>query len=76
MKVYLIADDVIYFPMNIDWFGGNQNYGWKVPQPYDTISMPIPPPENWHPYANFEYKTVSKRFNAVEIFEKQNGVLK
>ena len=29
--------------------------------------------ENWDPYANFEYKTISLQFNGAEIFTKQNG---
>ena len=33
-------------------------------------------PENWDPYANFEYKTISVQFKGAEIFTKQNGVLK
>ena len=31
--------------------------------------------ENWDPYANFEYKTISVRLLGVEIFAKQNGIL-
>ena len=33
-------------------------------------------PENWDPYANFEYKTISVRYSGAEIFTKQNVVLK
>ena len=30
--------------------------------------------ENWNPYANFEYRTISVQFQGVEISAKQNGV--
>ena len=33
-------------------------------------------PENWDPYANFEYKTISVQYSGAEIFTKQNAVLK
>ena len=33
-------------------------------------------PENWDPYANFEYRTISLQFWGAEIFAKQNWFLK
>ena len=33
-------------------------------------------PENWDPYASFEYKTISVRYLGAKIFTKQNAVLK
>ena len=33
-------------------------------------------PENWDPYANFEYRTISLQFWGAEIFAKQNRYLK
>ena len=33
-------------------------------------------PENWDPYANFEYRTISLPFWGAEIFAKQNRFLK
>ena len=32
------------------------------------------PPENWDPYANFEYKIAYVQFKGVKIFTKQNVV--
>ena len=33
-------------------------------------------PENWDPYTNFKYKTISVRYSVAKIFTKQNDVLK
>ena len=33
-------------------------------------------PENWDPYKNIEYKTISVQYQGDEIFTKRNAVLK
>ena len=40
------------------------------------ISKPFFSSENWDPYENFEYWTISVRYYGDEIFAKQNGILK
>ena len=41
----------------------------------DRIFKSFFSPENWDPYAHFEYRTISVRFLRAEIFAKQNWIL-
>ena len=44
--------------------------------PNERIYKSFFSPENWDPYANVEYRTISLQFYGTEISAKQNGVLK